>query len=156
MKKALYPGSFDPPTLGHLNIIERAAKLFNRLYIGIGENPSKKASFTLDERKEMLKKMTKKCRNVEIVTFSGLTSETAKKLKVDVLIRSLRGVSDFDYEVSLCLMNRIHSGFETLFLVAEGETRYISSTLVTELAKERANITPFVPKEIAKIILDKF
>lgn len=157
MQTALLPGSFDPPTLGHLNIIERAARLYDKLYVAVGINISKNnhALFTTEERVQMLKELTRSFSKVEVVPFSGLVVEFAKKKKADVLIKGLRAVADLEYERMMAVANHKISGIETVFLLSDEQYSHISSTIICELAHYRAPLEGFVPPSVASHITQK-
>ena len=156
MRTALYPGSFDPVTNGHTDIIKRAAALFDRLIVAIAHNTSKKTTFTVDERIEMLKAVVKNNKRVEIVQFEGLTAHFARERKVDAIIRGLRAVSDFEYEFQMALMNRrLVPEVETVFLMPRGKYSYLSSTLVKDIAKFGGKVDLFVDKVVAKKLRQK-
>lgn len=147
MFKALYPGTFDPPTFGHLTLIRRSAAICDHLIVGVGKNLSKnKSILTVDERIEALKKETASLKNVEIASFSGLVVNFAKQMGARVLIRGLRSSSDVAYEMQMALANRSLSGIETLFLMAEDGAAHISSTLIRELASHGAPLKDFIPE----------
>lgn len=139
MKTALYAGTFDPPTVGHINIIERAAPLFTLLIIGVADNSEKKGFLSKKERVERLKKALRKLSNVKVVSYSGLTWQFAKKQKVDLLLRSLRVGDDNSMEFSLAAANREYSGLETLFLPADPALSFVSSSLVREILSAGGN-----------------
>ncbi len=156
MKKALFPGTFDPPTLGHLDIINRAANLCNKLYIGIANNLNKPDKlFTLAEKQAMLNLCIKNISNVEVVTFSGLVVECAKAHDVDCIIRGLRSFSDFEYELQMALANHKMTGIETIFLPAAETFSHISSTLIREIASYGGPLQAFVSAEIEQKIQEK-
>lgn len=156
MKKALFPGTFDPPTLGHLDLIQRASKLCDKLYIGIGHNSSKnKPLFTLSEKEELVKTITKDIRNAEVISFSGLVVECAQELKVDYLIRGLRTFSDFEYECQMAFANNKMTGIETLFLMADSQYAHLSSTLIKEIAHYKHRLTDFIPASIEEAVFNK-
>lgn len=145
----MYVGSFDPPTFAHANLIERASKLCDKLYVAIGVNPAKPNTFlSLEKRIDLLLKITKGFSNVEIVSFTGLTIDYAKLKGVDCLIRGLRSVQDFEFEYAICTANREMSGIDTLFLLSKPEHRHISSSLVREIYKFGGKIDLFVPNEV--------
>ena len=134
MKKALFPGTFDPPTLGHIDIIRRSASICDKLYVGIAVNSFKTdALFSIEEKEAMLKKICKPYPHTEVVHFSCLVIEFAKQNQIDYLIRGLRAFSDFEYEFRMALANRHLSGIETVFLMADERVAHISSTLIREL-----------------------
>ncbi|MEZ9820172.1 pantetheine-phosphate adenylyltransferase [Shewanella sp. 10N.286.45.A1] len=154
--RAIYPGTFDPVTNGHADLIERAAKLFKHVVIGIALNPSKKPRFTLDERVELLKTVTAHLDNVEVVGFSGLLVDFAKEQQASVLVRGLRAVSDFEYEFQLANMNRrLSPDLESVFLTPAEENSFISSTLVKEVAHHGGDISQFVHIKVANALMKK-
>lgn len=154
--KAIYPGTFDPVTNGHTDLIERAAKLFRHVVIGIAANPSKRPRFTLAERVQLLKLVTAHLDNVEVVGFSGLLVDFAKDQKASVLLRGLRAVSDFEYEFQLANMNRrLSADLESVFLTPSEEHSFISSTLVKEVAFHGGDVSQFVHPEVTKALLNK-
>lgn len=155
MDSALFAGSFDPPTLGHLDIIKRAAPLFKELHIGIAANLSKQSSFTIQEREEMLRKLTKNLTSVKVESFSELTVDFAKRKKTSLLIRGLRSAADLESEIQLALANRKLSGIETLFLITDPQLSHISSTLIKEIAHQKRRLHDFVPAEIEEQIFQK-
>lgn len=155
MKKALFPGTFDPPTLGHLDIIERAAKLCDRLYIGIADNSQKKSLFTSKEKQQLLKSITSHIKNVEIVAFSGLVVEFAKSLQINFLVRGLRNAADFDYEYQMAASNHAMTGLETIFVASAPQHIYISATLIREIARNRHRLHGFIPEAIEETVFQK-
>lgn len=148
MFKALFPGSFDPPTLGHIEIIKRAAELFDEFIVGIGSNYAKSKSLLRSQEKmEILQEETKHLKGVQVMSFSGLVIDFAKSQGVKILVRALRSERDFEYEVQMARANRkLGKGLETLFLSSEDP--HISSTLIRELASHRADLKSFVPKKV--------
>ena len=152
MTKALYSGSFDPLTMGHLDIIERAAKLYDELTIGIIGNPSKQAMFTLEEREEMLKEVLKDYDNVNVDHFSGLLADYVNRSGFDVVVRGLRNTTDFDYEMQMAQVNDrlFNDSTETVFLMADPRYSFISSSVVREVSSLGGNIEGLVPEEILK------
>ncbi|WP_394148008.1 pantetheine-phosphate adenylyltransferase [Shewanella atlantica] len=152
--RAIYPGTFDPVTNGHADLIERAAKLFKHVVIGIAANPSKQPRFTLEERVKLLQIVTSHLDNVEVVGFSGLLVDFAKEQNASVLVRGLRAVSDFEYEFQLANMNRrLSSELESVFLTPAEENSFISSTLVKEVAHHGGDVSQFVHLEVAKALM---
>lgn len=148
-KKAIYPGSFDPVTKGHMDIIRRSAKMFDKVYVAVLTNSEKNCCFTIDERVEMLKKCTADVSNVEVCTFTGLLAEYAKKLDVVTSIRGLRAVTDFEYEFQMALTNKkINKDLETIFLTTNSKYMFLSSSIVKEIARNGGDITEFVPSVV--------
>lgn len=156
MKAAIYPGTFDPPTLGHLNVIQRAAIQFDKLIVAIGENSSKGPPvFSLEERIQFFKILTKKIPNVEITGFKGLLVDFAKSQNIDTLVRAIRTLFDFEYETLQGQMNRLLGGIETFYLVVDERYRLISSTLIREIASHGKRLTGFVPPEIEEAVFHR-
>ncbi|WP_353093911.1 pantetheine-phosphate adenylyltransferase [Tissierella praeacuta] len=154
--KAIYPGSFDPVTYGHLDIIERASKKVEHLVVAVLNNPSKKSVFSLEERIELLKEVTKEFPNVEIDSFSGLLTDYAMKKNCTTMIRGLRAVSDFEYEMQMALVNKkINREVETLFMVSSSKYAYLSSSIVKEVAMFGGNISCFVPEVVEQALKNK-
>jgi pantetheine-phosphate adenylyltransferase len=155
---ALYPGTFDPPTLGHLDIIKRAVKLVDHLVIGVASNPSKSPLFTLEERTAMIRHETKRFTGVgratvEVQPFDDLLIEFAEKVGASMIVRGLRAVSDFEYEFQMVGMNqRLNTEIETVFLMADPRHQAIASRLVKEIAKLGGNVTPFTSPHVAKLL----
>lgn len=158
MLKAIYPGSFDPVTNGHLDIIERASKLVDTLVVAVLENPNKSSSlFTVEERKEHLKMVTKHLGNVEISSFKGLLVDFAKEIDAKIVIRGLRAVTDFESEFQMALINRsLNTSVETFFISTSVEYLYLSSSMVKEVAMFGGNIVDMIPAEIKDFVLDKY
>lgn len=155
-KLAIYPGSFDPVTNGHLDVLKRALKIFDKVIIAVGENPNKKYLFTAKERKDMLEKSTKGL-NVEIDHFSGLLIDFAKKNKATAILRGLRAVSDFDSEFQMALMNRkLDRNIETIFIMTRGMYSYLSASIVKEAACLGAKLNGMVPEYVEKKLKAKF
>tara|TARA_Y100001968_G_C19354110_1_gene716261 strand:- start:551 stop:1033 length:483 start_codon:yes stop_codon:yes gene_type:complete len=152
--KALYPGSFDPLTFGHLDLIERGCKLFGHVLIAVLENPSKNPTFSLKRRLEHIQNSTKEVNKVEIIAFSGLTVNCAKENKVDLIIRGLRAMSDFEYELQIAHTNRsLDENYETVFLATETHHSYLSSSLVKEIAKFGGDTRHMVPKIVSEDLI---
>ncbi|MCR5791583.1 MAG: pantetheine-phosphate adenylyltransferase [Lachnospiraceae bacterium] len=157
MTKAVYPGSFDPVTLGHLDIIDRASKVVDELIIGILVNNKKEPTFTQEERLEMLKEVTKKYPNVSVQTFDGMTVDFAKKNGANVIVRGLRAVTDFESEMQIAQTNHsIDADIDTIFLTTSLEYAFLSSTIVKEVAYYGSDISKFVPECVANKLLEKF
>ena len=154
--RALYPGTFDPITNGHADLIERASQLFSHVIVAIASNPSKKPLFTLEERVEMIKKVTADLPNVEVVGFTGLLADFADEQNATILIRGLRAVSDFEYEFQLSNMNlRLNPKLESVFLTPAEENSFISSTLVKEVALHRGAVSGFCHPVVEKALKDR-
>lgn len=150
---AIYPGTFDPVTNGHSDIIERASQLFGHVIVGIAASPSKKPKFNLTKRIELLEKVTKHLPNVTVVGFNSLLAHFAQEHKANVLIRGLRTASDFEYEFQLASMNRqINAELETIFMTPTEKTAFISSTLVKEIALHGGDISQFVHEEVKQAL----
>ncbi len=160
VKLAIYPGTFDPITNGHLDIIKRALKLFDRLIVAIGENPAKKPLFTLEERILMINEAIKDLpeRNlIEVDSFSGLLVEYAKSKGAVAIIRGLRAVSDFEYELQLALMNRkLSNSIDTVFLMPSLKWIFLSSSIIKEAAKFGGDVSDLVPPIVVKKLKEKF
>ena len=156
-KAAIYPGSFDPVTNGHLDVIQRAARVFDRVIVAVANNTSKEALFSVSERVDMLKSVTKKIKGVEIDTFDSLVIEYARRKKINVLIRGLRMTSDFDYEFQVALTNRrLAEDIETVFLMPSEHVSFVSSSILKEVASLNANISSFVPKVVKERLKKRF
>ena len=152
-KIAIYPGSFDPITLGHLDVLKDGAKMFDKVIIAVADNPNKTGMFSVEKRKELIKASIKDLSNVEVDSFSGLTINNAKEKGATILLRGLRAVSDFEYEMQLSQNNRaLSEDIKTVFLITRPEYNFISSSSVKEILNNGGDISKFVPKEVAKII----
>jgi pantetheine-phosphate adenylyltransferase len=158
MKIAIYPGTFDPVTNGHLDIIERASHLFDRIIVTVAVNASKTPMFTTEERKEMIQFAVKekKLHNVSVDSFDGLIVDFARKKKASVLIRGLRAVSDFEYEFQMALMNRKQAPtITTVFLMPHERYTYLNSSIVREVARLKGNVKDLVPVSVQKKLKQK-
>ena len=156
MKKALYPGTFDPITLGHLDIIKRAASVFEGVIVAVVKNPAKDPFFSYKERLDIVQKVTKSLHNVKVEGFDGLVVKFAKKRKIKVLLRGLRMISDFEYEFQMALTNRkLAPSIETIFLMPHPQYSYISSKLIKEAALLGANLEEFLPQASLKALKRK-
>lgn len=155
MKRALFAGSFDPPTFGHLDIIRRAARVCDELIVGIAINIAKSEIFSQSEREKMLREQTRDLKNVKIESFSGLTVEFAKRKKIDCLIRGVRPGIDTNEDFQLALANEKLSGIDTLFLLADPRFSHISSTLIKEIASFDGSLKEFVSPSIEKLLIKR-
>lgn len=156
MKRAVYPGSFDPVTKGHLDIIERASALVDELVVGVLKNNAKTPLFSVEERVKMLRDVTSHLPNVRVEFFSGLSVEFARRREAAFIVRGLRAVTDFEYELQMAQTNRsIAPEIDTLFFATELNYAYISSTIVKEVASYGGDISGFVPPLVAKQVYDK-
>jgi pantetheine-phosphate adenylyltransferase len=157
MKIAIYPGSFDPITNGHLDLIQRGLQLFDRLVVAIADNPDKKPLFSAEDRLEMVKTGVKDLKQVKVVLFTGLLANLAKEIKASAIIRGVRAVSDFEFEFQLALMNRkLAPKTETVFLIPSEKYTYLSSNLIKDVARFNGNINCFVPEIVEKKLKEKF
>jgi pantetheine-phosphate adenylyltransferase len=157
MKKVIYPGTFDPVTHGHLDIIKRAVELFDRVVVTVAKNPSKTFLFSVEERVEMLKVSLKDFDKVEVDSFNGLVVDHARELGAIGIIRGLRAVSDFEYEFQMALMNRkLDDNLATIFLMPHEKFTYLNSTIVRNLAQFQGDVSDFVPEVVAAKLKEKF
>lgn len=153
---AVYPGTFDPPTYGHLDVIKRAAKIYDKVIVAVANGTGKETWFDIDERKEMLRKITKGVRNVEIDSFNELLVNYAKRKHASVIVRGLRALSDFEYEFQMALTNRsIAPSIETIFLMTHEDYSYLSSSLIKEITRLGGSLEKFVPKVVEQKLLEK-
>ena len=148
MRRVVCPGSFDPVTNGHLDIITRAARLYDEVVVAVVRNPSKTALFTLDERLEMLREVTKEQDNVSVVKFHGLIVDFCKANDISAIVKGLRAVSDFDYELQMAQMNYNQAGVETVFISTNPLYAFLSSSLVKEFAKYGGDVASLVPEPV--------
>lgn len=156
MKIAVYPGSFDPVTNGHLDIIERASKLFDKLIVAVLINSNKTPLFSVEKRLEFLEESCKNFKNVEVASFDGLLIEFVKKKNADTIIKGLRAVSDFEYEFQMALMNRkLNPEIETVFMMTSNKYSYLSSSLVKEVAKFGGCVRGLIPEVVEKELYKK-
>ncbi|WP_346332288.1 pantetheine-phosphate adenylyltransferase [Prosthecobacter sp. SYSU 5D2] len=156
MRRAIYPGSFDPITNGHLDVLQRAAGLFDELIVAVAQDNAKQSLFTLDERVELLVGATEHISNLRVMPFQGLLVDFAKQQSAVALVRGLRAVSDFEFEFQLALMNRkLEPNLETMFLMPREELTYISSRLVKEIARLGGNVNQFVPPHVVVALKKK-
>jgi len=157
MRRAIYPGSFDPVTNGHLDVIERARKLFDEVIVAVAHNEEKQALFSLEERLELLRGSIGKIDNVRIAQFDGLLVEFAAAERASAVVRGLRAVSDFEFEFQMALMNRkLEATVETIFLMPKEEYTYLSSRIIKEIARLGGDVSSFVPAAVATALRRKF
>ena len=158
MLRAIYPGSFDPVTYGHLDVIRRSARLVDELIIGVLNNKAKSPLFSVEERVKMLKEVTEDIPNVKIIPFEGLLVDFARKMDAGMVIRGLRAITDFEYELQIAQTNKLLSKGEldTVFLTTSLEYAYLSSSSVKEIASFNGDITMCVPEFVARLIYKKY
>ncbi|WP_394272527.1 pantetheine-phosphate adenylyltransferase [Butyricicoccus sp.] len=156
MRIGVYPGSFDPATLGHLDIIRRASRLFDKLIVAPMINGEKHSSFTMEEKVDFLQRMTHDLPNVEVESFSGLLADYVKEKNACAIVKGLRAVSDFEYEFQMALANKkLNPDVDTVFLMTGQKYLFLSSTIVRDIARHGGDITGFVPEEIREDIMKK-
>ncbi|MCJ7459020.1 MAG: pantetheine-phosphate adenylyltransferase [candidate division Zixibacteria bacterium] len=157
MKKAIYAGTFDPITNGHLDLIQRAAELFDEIIVAVSSRPNKATLFSAGDRLKMVQESIRGLKRVKAKLFSGLLADLVSKTSAVAIIRGLRAVSDFEYEFQMALMNRkLAPGTETVFLMPSEKYTYLSSTLIKEIARNKGEISRFVPEIVAKKLKKKF
>lgn len=157
MRIGVCPGSFDPVTNGHLDIIARASKMFDKVIVVVSRNSSKKSLFTVEERVELLKNTCKKYENVEIESFSGLLIDFVKLKNANFIVKGLRAVSDFEYEMQMALMNsKLDKDIETIFMMTSNRYSYLSSSLIKEVARHGGEISGLVPELVEKELVKRF
>jgi pantetheine-phosphate adenylyltransferase len=157
MRRAIYPGSFDPVTNGHLDVIQRASQLFDEVVVAVAFNDAKNPLFTTEERVSLLKRTAGKIRNVKVASFDGLLMEFAWEQKACAVVRGLRAVSDFEFEFQMALMNRkLQPKIETVFLTPKEEYTYLSSRIVKEIARLGGKVEEFVPAIVAKGLKERY
>lgn len=156
MKIAVIPGSFDPITYGHLDIIKRTSKLFDKVFVSILDNGSKEPLFSVEERKELIARVTKDIKNIEVDSFSGLLVNYMKQVQANVIVKGLRAVSDFEYEFQMALINnKLDPDIETLFMTTSSQYSYLSSSIVKEVASLNGSLKDLVPGCIINDIFEK-
>jgi pantetheine-phosphate adenylyltransferase len=153
---AIYPGSFDPPTNGHLDLIERGSKIFDELVVAILRNAEKSPLFSLDERRRMLEELTRQFANVSVDTFDGLTVDYATRVNAKAVLRGIRAISDYEYELQMALMNRkLQPDLETVFMMPAEQYSYLSSRLVREVGQLGGSVKDLVPEMVAQRLKEK-
>ena len=157
MSISIYPGSFDPVTYGHIDIIKRAAKMTDLLIVGVLKNSAKRGLFTIEEREEMLREVTKDIPNIEIKSFDGLLVDFARENSANTIVRGLRAITDFDYELQMAQTNRaLYEGADTIFIPTSIEYSFLSSTTVREIASLNGDISKFVAPYVEQKLKEKF
>ena len=157
MRVAVYPGSFDPITNGHLDIIERASRMFDELLVAIARNSSKEGLFSFDERADLIQKVTAGISNVRVTSFEGLLVDFVRETSAQFIVRGLRAVSDFDYEYAMYQMNyEMSGGADTIFLLASRNYSYLSSTIIKEFARHGRDVAEYTPAQVNAALLNKF
>ena len=157
MRTGIYPGSFDPITNGHLDVIHRATKLFDRVVVAVANNESKSPLFSLPERRKLVVDAVRRSKNVQVDSFDGLLVHYVERKKGDAIIRGLRAVSDFEFEFQLALMNRkLNERVETIFMTPKDTYSFLSSRMIKEIARLGGDVTTLVPKSVAKALAAKF
>jgi pantetheine-phosphate adenylyltransferase len=146
--RAIFPGSFDPITNSHLDVVRRGTKLFDELIIAVGHNPSREQLFTTDERVKMIKELVAEMSNVVVESFEGLTADYVVKRGADVILRGLRNLTDVQYEFQLAMTNRAVAGIETVFIMTSEQYGFVSSTLIREVAGLGGNVSSLIPKTV--------
>ena len=156
MIKAIYPGTFDPITVGHLDVIKRAARIYDHLVIAVMENRNKKCTFSKEERKNMIEKCISDLDNVTVVVGEGLTVNLAEELDCRIIIRGIRAVSDYESELALATANmQLNENIETVFMVAKPELSFLSSSIAKEIAAFKGDIRPYIPEAIIQEVSEK-
>ena len=154
MRRAIFPGTFDPFTLGHLDILNRSKLIFDEVIIGIGENIDKKAMFSLKDRIDFIKSVVINSENIKVQSYKGLTIDFCKKVDANFIVRGVRNNGDFEFEKAIARTNRLLSKIETVFLLTSAKTSFISSSIVRELIKNKGDYNRLIPESIAKIVSD--
>lgn len=156
MSEAIYPGTFDPVTLGHVDVIRRGAAMFDRLVIGIGNNPGKNCLFNIDERIDMMRKETSGLKNVDVKPFEGLMVDFAKNQGIGLILRGIRTVSDLEYEIQMAFTNRVSGEVETLFIAPSPEYAYVNARFVKEIASRGGKVDGLVSAQVAERLRAKY
>jgi len=153
MKKAVYPGTFDPVTYGHLDVIKRGSKIFDELIVAVGHNPLKKPIFTVKERMDMLSENTREIQNTRVDCFEGMLTDYMKEMQTNIILRGIRTVSDFEYEFQRALTNRVlKTDIETVFIMTSHEYSFLNSSLIKEAVSLGGDISKFVPSDVEKLL----
>ena len=153
MKKAVYPGTFDPVTYGHLDVIKRGSKIFDELIVAVGHNPFKKPIFTVKERMDMLSENTREIQNTRVDCFEGMLTDYVKEMQTNIILRGIRTVSDFEYEFQRALTNRVlKTDIETVFIMTSQEYSFLNSSLIKEAVSLGGDISRFVPSDVEKLL----
>jgi len=157
LKVAVYPGSFDPVTKGHIDILERSSRIFDKIIVAVVHNPSKKAAFTLEERVNFIKQSTKHLTNIEVEHFSGLLADFMNKKNAKIIIRGLRSITDFEYESHMSMMNKfLLPDTDTIFIMSDKQYIYVSSSAVKEVALLGGDVSDLVPEAVNKRLKEKY
>src|SRR3972149_1403943 len=157
MRKAIYPGTFDPVTYGHLDVIRRGSKIFDELVVAVGHNPLKTPIFTIKERMDMISTNTREIKNTSVDCFEGMLTDYMKEKQTNVILRGIRTVSDFEYEFQRALTNRVlKADIETVFIMTSQEYSFLNSSLIKEAASLGGDISMFVPSDVEKLLRQKF
>ena len=154
MRRAIFPGTFDPFTIGHLDILNRSKLIFDEVIIGIGENIDKKAMFSLEDRIDFIKSVVINSENIKVQSYKGLTIDFCKKVDANFIVRGVRNNGDFEFEKAIARTNRLLSKIETIFLLTSAKTSFISSSIVRELINNKGDYSRLIPESIAKIVSD--
>lgn len=157
MKKAVYPGTFDPVTYGHLDVIKRGSRIFDELVVAVGHNPLKDPLFTINERMDMISKNIREIKNTRVDCFKGMLTDYMKEMQTNVILRGIRTVSDFEYEFQRALTNRVlKTDIETVFIMTSQEYSFLNSSLIKEAVSLGGDISMFVPSDVEKQLQRKF
>ena len=154
MKKAIFPGTFDPFTLGHLDILNRSKLIFDEVIIGIGKNSDKKSMFSVEDRIRFIESVAAESDNIKVMSYEGLTIDFCKSVNANFIVRGVRNNGDFEFEKAIARTNRLLSKIETVFLLTSAQTSFISSSIVRELIENNGDYKELIPKNISKILLN--
>tara|TARA_Y100001949_G_scaffold111300_1_gene94175 strand:- start:356 stop:823 length:468 start_codon:yes stop_codon:yes gene_type:complete len=154
MKKAIFPGTFDPFTLGHLDILNRSKLIFDEVIVGVGRNNNKKTMFSVDDRIKFIKSVVTNSDNIKVTSYEGLTIDFCKSVKANFIVRGVRNNGDFEFEKAIARTNRLLSKIETVFLLTSAKTSFVSSSIVRELIENNGDFSELVQENISKIILN--